>query len=263
MHTDMYIIPLFISGTILFILFSCFLIAYLIIQKNKQNDYQVEKNKMMHDHEMNILNTRIEEQERTMNHLSKEIHDNIMQVLSFAKLNLNVLENIDEIKTAHENITLVKKIESQIVIAMTDLRNLSHSLNSEYIGVRGLADVLERTLEYVKSLKNISFDIQIVGVYKTLDVEKELLIYRIAQESIHNVVRHSRASMINLQLKYEPASFAMKIKDNGIGFDPFLMNENDGIGISNMRQRAKALNGTFAVDSKPNNGCIITLNLNI
>src|ERR1035441_51544 len=85
---DKYIIPLFVAGSLLLTLFAFFLIAYLIVQKQKQNKYQLEKQKMVFDHQNNILRTKIEEHENVMDQISKELHDNVKSVLGFAQMSI-------------------------------------------------------------------------------------------------------------------------------------------------------------------------------
>src|ERR1035437_5876739 len=85
---DQYIIPLFVAGSLLLTLFAFFLVVYLIVQKRKQNSYQLEKQRMIFDHQTNILRTKLEEQENTMDQISKELHDNVKSVLGYAQMSM-------------------------------------------------------------------------------------------------------------------------------------------------------------------------------
>jgi len=125
---DKYLIQIFISGTILLMLFVFFIVAYLLVQKQKQNAYHIEKSKMIFDHQNKLLITRFEEQERTMNLMSKEIHDNIGQLLGFTKMNLNV---IGKYASDNRQIGLIDKTKDLLDQISNDVRNISHSLNSD------------------------------------------------------------------------------------------------------------------------------------
>ncbi len=99
------------------------------------------------------------------------------------------------------------------------------------------------------------------GEHATLRPEKELLIYRIAQEAMHNSTKHSKATDLVITLTYAPDSFTMSVADNGVGFDTQKVYELKGIGFLNMLQRAKLLNGTLDIQSKPSAGCKIIVHV--
>lgn len=255
---DQVFFSLFISGTILLVVFVFFLIAYLLVQKGKQNTYQLEKSKMIYDHQNKLLIARIEEQERTMNQISREIHDNIGQILSFTKMNITV---INKYAIEQRQKELLEKTTKLVDSLIRDVLNISHTLNGDYIKGHGLVSILQDELDYFTLSQDIQCKIDIVGDQKTFSPDKELLIYRIAQETIHNISKHAQASKITITLTYESDTFTMSISDNGIGFEKNKIFELNGIGFLNMLQRAKLLNGNLEIQSQPLSGCTITLNV--
>ncbi len=256
---DKYLIPLFISGTILLMLFVFFIVIYLVVQKQKQNKYYLEKNRMIFDHQNKILIARTEEQERTMDQMSKEIHDNVGQLLNFTKMNMRV---IAKYATDNEQKILIDKAMSLLDQVIKDTHNISHSLNSGFIKANGLISVLEEELECINISKELQCKIEVVGDHKAFDPKKELLIYRIAQEAIHNITKHAKASQLCIKLNYERDDFSMSISDNGIGFGKDKIYELNGIGFQNMLHRAMLLNGSLDIDSVPLGGCTITFRAN-
>ena len=257
---DQYIIPLFVAGSLLLTLFAFFLIAYLIVQKNKQNAYQLEKRQIFFDHQNNILRTKIEEHENTLDHMSKELHDNVKSVLGFAQMNMY---KIADLAPGEEQALLIDKTNKIIGQVLDDLHNISHSLNSNFVKNIGLTETISKELENIKVSKNISYNIDIQGNPIAFDAEKELQIYRIAQEAIQNCVKHSKAANISFILNYGPDFFTMKISDNGIGFDKKKIYEMRGLGFLNMFQRARFVNGSLEVQTDPMTGCIIILKINL
>ncbi|XZF13921.1 sensor histidine kinase [Chitinophagaceae bacterium MMS25-I14] len=253
-----YIIPLFIAGTILFVVIIFFLIAYLLVQKNKQNRFQIEKNKMTFDHENRLLRTRIEEQEKTLSGISREIHDNIGQVLSFMGMNLQVITRL-----AHDEkqLNLLGKSQELLRQVINDVRNISHSLNSDYIKSLGLADALQKEADHINAASNILCEFMIKGEYHPFAAEEDLLIYRIAQEAIHNVIKHAHASALHILLIYERDNFTLSVTDNGAGFNKDKIFELQGAGILNIFQRAKLLGGKIDIQTAPGAGCTITFRL--
>jgi signal transduction histidine kinase len=144
-----------------------------------------------------------------------------------------------------------------------DLRSISHTLNTNLITRIGLTDSIDRELEYVRSGRQVKCDLKITGTQFALPPEKELLIFRIAQEAISNILRHAGAKNIHVLLSYESNSFTLSIADDGIGFDPDTLAEGKGIGLINMYERAKILQGTLTIKrAAENGGSIISLTVN-
>src|SRR3954463_7741424 len=178
-----YIIPLFVAGSLLLTLFAFFLIAYLLVQKNKQNAYQLERRQMIFDHQNNILRTKIEEQENTMDQISKELHDNVKSVLGFAQMSMY---NIGSLATDPEQTILIEKTNKIVGDVIEDLHNISHSMNSNFIRNIGLAETITKDLDNIRLAKNIACSLHVTGDPVSLSPEKELHIFRIAQEAIQN-----------------------------------------------------------------------------
>jgi len=258
--SEQYIIPLFVAGSLLLTLFAFFLVAYLIVQKRKQNTYQLEKQKMIFDHQNNILRTKLDEQEHTMDQISMELHDNVKAVLGIVHANMY---NIADLATNKEQASLIDKTNKMMGSAIDELHNISHSLNSNLIKNIGLIEAITKDLEHIQFSKNITHSLEIEGNAIALSPETELHIYRIAQEAIQNCIKHARATNVNFTLKYEPEIFTMTITDNGVGFDKNKVFEMKGLGFLNMFQRARYVHGTLEVQSAPQEGSTITLTVNL
>jgi two-component system NarL family sensor kinase len=258
---DQYIMPLFVAGSLLLALFTFFLVAYLLVQKHKQNKYQLEKQKTAFEHENNILRTKIETQENDMDQISKELHDNVKSVLGFAQMNMY---KISDLSHTDEQAMLIDRTNKIIGNVIDELHNISHSLNSNFVLNMGLIETITKELEIIQLSKNITYDIEIKGTPFAINPEKELHIYRIGQEAIQNCIKHARATNLNFSLHFEPYMFTMKITDNGVGFDKKNVHEMKGLGFLNMFQRARYVNGALDVQSVPMKGSsiILTLKLN-
>jgi two-component system, NarL family, sensor kinase len=255
---DKYLLPLFVSGTILLVLFVFFIIAYLLVQKQKQNAYQLEKSRLIYNHQNKLLHVRIEEQERSMDQVSKEIHDNVGQLLNLTKMNMHP---IAKRATDPDQRTLIDNTRALIDQLINEVRSISHSLNTDYIKANGIVSVLEEETRFIMNSHDIRCQVNLSGDNKAFDPEQELFIYRIAQEAIHNVIKHAHASELTIDLTYEPELFTMSITDNGKGFELNEIYELKGIGFLNMMQRAKLLNASLDIQSQPSKGCTITLTM--
>jgi signal transduction histidine kinase len=207
------------------------------------------------------MQTKLEIQEQTFNNISREIHDNIGLSLTLAKLNLNTLQN---------NSSDFDKIESSIELigeALSDLSDISKSLNPEIINANGLIKVLDMEVAKINKTGVYNVKVQVTGEVKFLPSAKELVIYRIVQEALHNCIKHSKAKNIQISLHYNPGFLELSFCDDGIGFsqdeiicEDFFQNK---AGLNNIQHRAKLIEGDCKIHSIKNKGTVIYLSVPI
>ncbi|HEY5368914.1 MAG TPA: ATP-binding protein [Hanamia sp.] len=233
----------------------------MVYYNHRKHKHLLEKQSMQSNFQHELLQTQLEIQEQTLKNISQEIHDNIGQALSLVKLNINTMNY-------NEPILLQNKIndsKSLITKAIQDLRDLSKSLDTDYVVELGLSRAIEYELEMIK--KNGEFQIQfnITGKPYRLENQKELILFRIVQEALHNIIKHAKATAINVELIFEAELVTLKIEDNGNGFDTSPLENNNyskfGLGLRNMENRANIINATFKLTSTLDEGTIITLAL--
>lgn len=241
------------AGTFLFMTLG-FVITLLIVRHNNRlNFLHLEKNQMISE----SRKLHIEENERMMNQISKELHDNIGQSANMIRASLRKAHKLSaKDEELSKLIAVAAELTEQV---MRDAKNISHSLNQNHIKARNLHLLLEQDLEHIRSFSNISFEFDISGTVRKLLPESKLIVYRIAQEAFHNILKHSGADHILFGLEYGPDSFRMRIQDNGIGLPLEKMHAREGIGLTNMRERAEYLNGHISFDSNPGSGCTVSL----
>ena len=250
-------IEIVIISTFVLTLFAFFLIAVLVVQKNKQNRYASELAISNYRQQNQILRVRLEVQEETMNQLSKEIHDNLNQLLGLTQANVYMLRDKTE---KPDDKAVLDNINDLLTHVVTDLQNLSHSLNGSFINNLGLAEALRNEVGYINATKKLLCKLEEEGDGPEIAEDKGLLVFRIAQEAINNVLKHAHATELTIKLKKENHELQLIISDNGIGFD-----DADtiigGIGFINMHQRAQVLQARLEIISKRNNGTQISLTL--
>jgi len=226
------------------------LILAVIRYNNRMHKHILEKQSMQSQFQQELLQTQIEIQEQTLKIISQEIHDNIGQVLSLAKLNLNTLPNTSEPKI-QETKNLVSK-------AINDLRNLSHSLHGDIIAELGLQESIANELKIIEGTRAFETELQISGTPFKLDPQKEMVLFRIVQEALNNCIKYSAAKKITIRMQYVPQLFILQVQDEGKGFDA---TKNIGIGLKSMLNRAQLIGGTFNLQSTEGKGTIITIEL--
>lgn len=240
-----------------FILF----INYIITLYNKKNiEFNTQLQLRILEEEKEILKTRIDVHEETIQKISKELHDNVNQILTLAKLNLNDL-NPFEINSEKINIS-----KDLITNAINELSSLSNSLSSQLVKDLGLIRSIELECERIMKIKNIILIIENDISDTDIDTENQLILYRIFQESTRNSIIHGKATRINIKLyKNDFFEFIFEISDNGTGFninDLELTANKSTIshqGLKNMQRRASIINADFLIDSAVDAGTKITI----
>ena len=253
------IVLIFVVGTLLLALFVFFLIAYLLLQKQKQNKFRLEKQRAEFEAANELLRTRLEVQESTINQVGMELHDHYMQFLSLVRIKIyaaSVCTDPNQRKDlTEETVALLDKV-------MQELRNLSHSLNTDYIKQTGLLGALDMELENILAAKGLKGGFTSNGDYEAFDAQTELVIFRIVQEALQNVLKHAEASIVEIIINNTPGRFLLDVKDDGKGFDSGTGDKTNGVGFLNMRQRAAAIKGALSVSSSPGAGTTLSLSIN-
>ncbi len=255
---DKIIIQIVVASTFLFVVFAVFLVMFTIRYNKGVLKLNLEKQRLLFDLENKELSMGFQERELVLEEVSKDIHDNIGQLAHLIRMNLFTIEEYSDNPEQLEVIQYVSELTDRVI---SDTKYIGHSLNCNFIKGRGLYRMLEYDLEKINASRQIKCFIDIEGEAEghCITAEAQLLVYRIAQEAIHNVLQHANACNLEMQLVYHRGNFKMVIRDDGIGFDELAAEEKGMMGLVNMRQRAKLLNAELQIDTKPDNGCSISL----
>jgi len=254
-----------INQLVYFILFSSLLmivvalfVAYVIHSyKQRQINNLKNLNELKSLHENQLLKAQIQVQEQTFEHISNEIHDNIGQKLSLAKLHLN---SIDTIENLYHKELLTDSIKI-ITESLNDLRDLSRSMSFDFISNNGFIKAIENDINQMNKSGQYNIKLTITGDPVFLEAQLEVVLYRITQEVLSNIIKHADATKVNIQLHYTANELNLEITDNGCGFD---INTNEkGNGLNNIQKRAQSLNGEAFITSKSGTGTTITIKIPI
>ena len=187
--------------------------------------------------------------------IAGDLHDQVGQRLTSIKLNLEHVHS--EIRD--QNGALCAKIDEAIgktSRVLSDIKNISRALRPAILDSFGLVRSLSRLLKELEQ-KGIRTHFFRKGVPERFDPEKELALYRIAQEAIQNIMKHANASEIHVNLLKEKGNICLSVEDNGIGFSPRIVNQIDEkgpLGLLIMRERAFQLKGGLTVESAAGRG---------
>jgi two-component system, NarL family, sensor kinase len=250
------IIVFIVVCTLLTLLLISFITWLLFRYQQRQNAYFKSIAELNVKHENELLQSQLEIQEQTFQNISREIHDNIGQKLTLAKLQLNTLPPISQY--ADSNISDSVKMIGE---AINDLSDISRSMSSEIILNNGLIKALEFEVSQLNKPGLFNVRLKITGNPVFLENQQELLLFRIVQEALNNIVKHASASKILLELNYQEKYFHLTIKDDGKGFD--VLQSTDGTGVSHMRKRAALLKGECDISSIKDAGTAINIRIPI
>jgi len=236
--------------TILILAMIIFIISVIFLHQKNQKKYLKEVENLKHNYENNLLKSRVEVQEQTIQNISREIHDNICLSLTLAKLQLNTL-NIGE---RDKSIEVINSSVDLLTKSIKDLSDLSKSMNADIIVHDGLIDALENETAKISKAGHLEIITEINGDPVFLDAQKELVVFRIIQEAFNNIIKHASARKVTLDLFYDTNHIEIAIKDDGKGFNPEHLPIKNGAGLNNMKIRAKAFSGDVFIESKPGSG---------
>ncbi len=222
----------------------------IIIESKKAEDklLQQELNK-----QKLIAQAMVDAQEKERAEIGKELHDNINQILSTTKLYLELAKS----DTA-ERLNLINRSAGNIHQAIHEIRNISRSLVPASIGDLGLVDSITDLVESIQTTKAIHVEFYPIGNFdEKISDKTKLMLFRIIQEQVNNVLRHSSARNLIIELTFdetENSTIELSITDDGKGFDPEKMSKK-GLGLSNIMSRADLFGGKVTIQSAPGAGC--------
>ena len=200
-----------------------------------------------------VAQAMVDAQEKERAEIGKELHDNINQILSTTKLYLELAKNDHK-----ERLNLISRSAENIHEAIHEIRNISRSLVPASIGDLGLQDSIADLVESVRTTRAIHVEFYPVGKFDERISDKEkLMLFRIIQEQINNVLKHSGARNLIIELILEETEnrIELNITDDGKGFNPGKVKDKKGLGLSNIMSRADLFGGKVTIMSSPGRGC--------
>lgn len=243
------------------------LIAFIIVifqlyLKKKQVQSQ-ELKAMKSAYEKELLQTRLEIQEEVFKNISMEIHDNIGQVLLLANVNISIMQSLEMPIAASVLIVETKELLSK---SIDDISQLSRSLHSDRITDMGVfaAIAYELNLLKQKGLYEVTINNQVPGKESLLPKETQLILFRMYQEIIKNIIKHANATLIQLCIEQKEKGIELVIKDNGVGFSfpektAIGMGGFNGVGMRSLHTRIALFKGDINVQSILQEGTSISI----
>lgn len=193
----------------------------------------------------------LEGEEKERSRIAKELHDGVVQDLTVVFHNLvqvNQLEESEKENKINEILTYLKN-------TTTDIRNLSHQMMPIALREKGLQLALEDLFVNTFSSHSISFSFDVFNLEERLPQKIEISVYRIVQELLNNIIKHSNATEVSCILRKNKDKISLILEENGLGFNP--ENVRSGIGLKSFQSRIEYLEGELNFEKIDNNGGLI------
>jgi len=251
-----------VIGVILALLLVGFIVTILLLYQRRQHRQERELAQLKDQYQNELLQSQLEIKEATFKTIAQELHDNIGQMLSVVKFSLATLS----IKQDHPDYESVNESKQILNKAIFDLSDLTKSMHTDRIAQIGFVEAIRYELEMYRKLKLFETSIDAVDQNFHFGEQKEIFLFRMFQEIMNNIIKHAKASHVNVVIDTPTADkFRLVIKDDGVGFNAeekkVSTSSKAGVGLKSMVNRAKLIGASINIQSAAGQGTSISVEL--
>jgi signal transduction histidine kinase len=231
---------------------------YYIISKIRQKQTkQTYENKIRHSLDMTkaVLEAEILERKR----IGMELHDGLGPLLGLVKLNITSIIREDGLSTKKKQ-ELLQSAATNLDDILKEMKNISKNLAPIVLIEKGFEAAIKDLVIRLQNLKHYDVHLSMNGWDGKVDSFVEHSLYRAILEVMNNIISHANATVVNIEILKHAREITIIIEDNGVGFDPST-SKNNGQGLKNAATRIEGLEGKFFIDSMPERGTIIIMEL--
>lgn len=201
----------------------------------------------------------LEAEERERQRIAKDLHDGVGQIMSAAKMNLSAIEN-ELLFASTEQKLKFEKIIDLVDESCKEVRSVSHNMMPNALLKTGLTAAIREFIDKI-DYSVLKVELSSEGLNERLDSNTETVLYRVIQECVNNVIKHSGANHLDISLIKDSDGISATIEDNGKGFDSKDHSKYEGLGLKNIRTRVEYLKGSVEFDSKPGKGTLVAIHI--
>lgn len=220
------------------------------IKQNARLQYEVMKQQELAGEAV------IEAEENERKRIARDLHDGVGQMMSAAKMNLSLLE--ERMPLNEEEKVAFDKALALVDESCREVRTVSHNMMPNALIKTGLASAVRAFIEQIES-PSLKVQLYTEGLNESLNKNTESVLYRVLQECVNNVIKHAKASNLDIALIKDESGINATIEDNGRGFDTSDKTKFTGIGLDNMQKRISFLKGTIEWQSAPDAGTLVAI----
>jgi two-component system, NarL family, sensor kinase len=246
-----------ILTTLIFLIAPVFIVLYIFVYRNRRRKHQEEKALMKLTFETELAKTQYEVQEQTMQTIGADLHDNIGQLLSLTSVTLRSIELENEAKAR-------QKIDAAVdltIRSIKEMRLLGKLLQGDQLVASGFDEAIKHELKWLERSGKYMVSYTPSGELPAENnPDKDLILFRILQEILNNIIKHASATHIDIGLDYKDNKLQLHVADDGVGFNTTNAGiGKDGMGLGNIRKRAGIIGGSASIESSPGKGTRINV----
>lgn len=234
------------------------LIIGLLVYKNRLKAKHLELTKTKQEQQFIAMSSMLEGQEKERARIARDLHDGLGNLLSTVKVTVGNLGLADN---GHGENELYDSANTLIDEACREVRKISHEMMPQALERLGLNKALEDLVETADQAHGFSATFNVYGKEKELDDATEMMLFRITQELLNNIIKYAHAQEVAVQLTYGDDWLSLIVEDDGVGFDVNSVKAKNGMGLKSIAFRTAHIGGQCEVDSKPGKGTMASISL--
>jgi signal transduction histidine kinase len=252
-------------------LLTALLIVGFLVYRNFRHRHQLAKqqdelqqqriSELEKDKQLVAVDSMLKGQEEERSRLAKDLHDGLGGLLSGVKFSLSNMK--DNLVITPDNMAVFERSLDMIDNSIKELRRVAHNMMPELLTKFGLDEALKEYCNTINATNLLSVKYKSMGMDTRLEKSIEIIIYRIIQELLNNIMKHATATTAMVQLIKEDGRFSIIVEDNGKGFDMAQPKNNKGAGLINIQSRVDYLKGRLDIHSEAGKGTLVNIEFNI
>jgi two-component system, NarL family, sensor kinase len=228
----------------------------------QQDELQMQRiRELEKDKQLVAVDAMLQGQEEERSRLAKDLHDGLGGLLSGVKFSLSNMK--DNLIITPDNMRVFERSLDMLDTSIKELRRVAHNMMPELLTKFGLDEAVKEYCNSINAASLFSVKYQSIGMDARIEKSAEIIIYRIIQELLNNIMKHAAATEVMVQLIKEEGRLGIMVEDNGKGFDAALLNNNKGAGLTSIQSRVDYLKGQLDIHSEPGKGTLVNIEFNI
>lgn len=244
-------------NVLLFALLGILLLGFFYYQNFRTRQKVQLQRAILHQQEL-AANAVMRAEDNERKRMAAQLHDGIGQLLSAANMNLNFLSELKKDESHFS--TVLRKTQSVLADAISDVRTLSHQIMPNMLIRNSLPDALQDLVAKTSS-PNLMIELNIEGLRKDLNQTLQVVLFRVIQECLNNTIKHAHASKVQITLTQNDGFVDVLYTDNGVGFNVEKAIAAGGLGVENIRSRIEMLKGTYTLQSEKHHGTKVQMKI--
>lgn len=254
---DAQIITTILGVIIVLVFFGVLFLVMLRYYNYRRRQAAREKREMQVIFSQQLTQARLEIQEQTFSYLAEEIHDNVGQLLSLAKIQLSSFKEEETV-----DFHLLGDARENVDRSLRELRDLAKGMHSGHIRAFDIRLAVDEEVQRITRTGRVRVSVTSEGEEHRIKDDKQLILFRIIQECLNNCLKHSGASNINIGFSWSSGQLRVRVRDDGKGFDTdHILQRAPGLGLQNILNRARLTGGSSLIQSQPGEGTTVTVQI--